>query len=64
MNLTLGQESNQSIRTDETGIGSLGPVLFNWYFSPEIGTRFILSHMVRGLPFMVQRNGLAMVSLK
>ena len=34
------------------------------YTSPEVETPFSLSHTVRGLPFMVQRKGLAMVWLK
>ncbi len=34
------------------------------YISPKIQTPFNMSHTVRGRPFMVQRNGLAMVWLK
>ena len=32
--------------------------------SPEVETPFSMSHTVSGRPFMVQRNGLAMVWLK
>ena len=34
------------------------------HISPEVETPFSMSHTVSGRPFMVQRNGLAMVWLK
>jgi transposase len=35
-----------------------------YYISPEVETPFSMFHIGRGRPFMVQRNGFAMVWLK
>jgi hypothetical protein len=62
-------------RGREVKLGRLGDVTVDqarkqaellraYYSSPKVGTQFGVRHTVSGLPIMVQRKGLAMVSLK